>query len=212
MITDKQPRARKSLKKRKTTRKATPIKPKMETKTMENPTEIEVKEPEARIVPPPTQSEVDALPEVVIPPNVSVKSAARRERVPLGAPRLKLSAPERPGYKRRWINDVGGRPEQAEAGGYEFVTDTGLQIGETAVGSGNQDLGSRVSRIVGTLPNGQPKRAYLMEIREEFYENDQKEKQQRLDKIDDQIRGGTFNPDNDNDTKRYVPTAGISLK
>jgi hypothetical protein len=141
-----------------------------------------------------------------------VKSRERKERVPFGMARLKLTAPERPGYRRRWVNDVGGALEQAEAGWYGFVFDTGQQIGETAIGSGNQDLGSRVSRIVGTLPNGQPQRAYLMEIEEVYYQQDQKSKQQRLDKIDAQIREGTINPDNDNDMKRYIPSEGISVK
>ena len=142
----------------------------------------------------------------------SVKSAARKERVPFGVARLKLSAPVHPGYKRRWVNDTGGRTEQAEAGGYEFVTDTGLQIGETAVGSGNQDLGSRVSRIVGTMPDGKPQRAYLMEIKDEFYYEDQREKQKKLDVTDNQIRKGSYNPDGDKDTNRYIPSEGISIK
>lgn len=140
------------------------------------------------------------------------KSAARKERIPLGRTRLKLTAPKRPGFHRHWINDVGGRLEEAQSGGYQFVMDEGLKIGETALGSGNQDLGNCVSRIVGTLPDGKPQRAYLMEIEEEYYQQDQVEKQKRLDVIDAQIKGGTFNPENDNDMKRYVPSEGISIK
>jgi len=200
---------RKTLKKRKT-RKVVQKKPVTEDKIVKT----------AQIVRPPEESFASAMGAATLPPDpetkgpasVPTKSNARKERVPFGAARLRLTAPQRPGYKRRWVNDVGGALEQAQDGWYEFVTDDGLKIGETAVGSGNQDLGSRVSRIVGTLRNGQPQRAYLMEIKDEYYQEDQETKQKRLDVTDNQIRGGTFNPDNDNDMKRYVPAEGISVK
>lgn len=191
---------RKNLKTRKP-RKAVQPKPATEEKIVE--TQIAAAEPLEET------SVVETKPAEEIKP---VKSAARKERIPLGRTRLKLTAPKRPGFHRHWINDVGGRLEEAENGSYKFVTDDGLKVGETALGSGNQDLGSRVSRIVGRAEDGKPIRAYLMEIEEEYYQQDQREKQKRLDVIDAQIRGGTFNPDNDNDMNRYVPSEGISIK
>lgn len=136
----------------------------------------------------------------------------RRERVPFGGTRLKLSFPEKPGKVRRWVNDVGGRPTLAEQGGYEFVTDDGVQVGTTAVGSGNQDLGSRVSRIVGKNADGSPMRAYLMEIDKDLYDEDQAKKQKPLDAVDDQIRRGVVSGGIGPQDKAYIPTEGITYK
>lgn len=134
----------------------------------------------------------------------------RKERIPLGTVRQKLSAPSVDGKVRRWINDDGGRIPMAEQGGYEFVTDDGLKIGETNLGSGNQDLGSRVSRIVGTKANGEPLRAYLMEIDKDSYDEDQAAKAAKIKETDDQIRHG--NIERKPDDGRYVPRDGINYK
>lgn len=139
------------------------------------------------------------------------KKAARRERVPFGGARMKLSFAEKEGKVRRWINDVGGRCQLAEEGGYNFIHDEGEKIGDTAIGSGNQDLGTRVSRVVGTNPDGSPQRAYLMEIDKDLYEEDQAEKQERLDVIDAQIRGGNYEGRVGQDG-RYIPKEGITYK
>ena len=142
---------------------------------------------------------------------VKAVKKARKERVPFGGSRTKLSFPEAAGKVRRWINDVGGRCQLAEEGGYDFVSDEGQKIGDTAIGSGNQDLGSRVSRIVGTMPDGSPQRAYLMEIDKDLYDEDQTEKQRKLDVIDAQIRGGNVEGRVGQDG-RYIPKEGITYR
>lgn len=156
------------------------------------------------------EPEAQKVPEVQMSPVPEVKKA-RRERVPFGGSRMKLSFPDNPGKQRRWVNDVGGRCELAEQGGYDFVTDEGTKIGDTAVGSGNQDLGSRISRVVGTNPDGSPMRAFLMEIDKDLFESDRNEKQKRLDVIDAQIRGGNVEGRVGQDG-RYIPNEGITYK
>ena len=141
----------------------------------------------------------------------TIKKPGRKERVPFGGARLKLSVPAKEGKVRRWINDVGGRCQLAEGGGYEFVTDDGLKIGDTNIGSGNQSLGSRVSRIVGTQADGKAMTAFLMEIDEELYKEDQEEKQKKIDLIDEQIQRGNIEGQVGRDG-RYVPKEGISYK
>jgi hypothetical protein len=133
----------------------------------------------------------------------------RRKRVPLSGMRSKLSAPQREGYVRRWFNDTGGRLMDAENAGYEFVTDTGLQIGDPGT-DGNQDTGSRVSKVVDRQENGQPMRAYLMEIKKEWYDEDQKNKQKQVDRVDEAIMGG--NHENSLGARGYVPKGGIKYK
>ena len=140
-----------------------------------------------------------------------IKKPGRKERIPFGAARQKLSVASKEGKVRRWVNDVGGRCQLAGDGGYEFVTDDDLKIGETSIGSGNQALGSRVSRIVGTQPDGSPLVAFLMEIDEEFYKEDQEEKQKKIDLVDAQIQRGNIEGHVGRDG-RYIPKEGITYK
>jgi len=96
----------------------------------------------------------------------------RPERVPLGT-RNVLTAPKRPGYVRRFVNDEPGRIQQFEAAGYSVVKED-VQVGDPKAGK-NLKPGSGVS-----LPVGGGTDAVLMEIKEEFYKEDQKAKQDRI--------------------------------
>lgn len=99
-----------------------------------------------------------------------------RERIPFGVPRSRLSViGSIPGYTLGWINDTGGRIEEAQLGGYEFVkrNEIKLAVGmDGDVTPHNSDLGDRISMIVGMQGNrtNEPLRAYLMKIRNEYRE------------------------------------------
>lgn len=139
------------------------------------------------------------------------KSEERKQRVPLGNMRTKLNVPENPGKVRRWINDeTNGRISNALNGGYSFVQDPNLQVGDFDVNSGNRDIGTMVSRVVGTREDGQPLRAYLMEIDKELYDEDQLSKLERVKEIDSQIKRGQVSREADD--QRYVPKNGISIE
>lgn len=135
---------------------------------------------------------------------LSREATGRSTRVPLGVARSKLSVPVRPGYVRRWVNDTEGRLQQAQQGGYEFSTDQSLQIGSPDIDNENRDLGARVSRVVDKS-TGQ--KAYLMEIKEEFYQEDQAMKQKAVKAKDDLIKHGKL----DDDDSRYVPDKGRGI-
>lgn len=127
----------------------------------------------------------------------------RKRRTPLGAMRQKLSYPQRPGYVRRWVNDHRGRLKSALEGDWAFV---------------EEDQGGRkvrVSRMVGTKEDGSPMMAFCMEIRQEFYDEDQAEKQEPLDDFDAQLRRGVANPRQTTDADRgqfYTPKDGTSIE
>lgn len=127
----------------------------------------------------------------------------RRQRVPLGTARLKLEAEKRHGHVRRWINDYRNRLHQAQEAGYAFVEETDAE-----------GRNMRRSVQVGTREDGQPMLAYLMEIRQEFYDEDQAAKQKSVDAIDNAIRRGT--PQGADAQKEshafYVPAEGISMR
>jgi len=138
---------------------------------------------------------------------------ARKERVPLGTLRRKMSIPEGLIPKNkvgRWVNDKSGRLQAAQEGGYDFIDDPLAKIGE---GPENQrdNLGTKVSRIVGTKEDGSPLRAYLMAINKSLYDADQREKNKRLDEIDAAIQRGNVEGEVGQDG-RYIPSSGISIR
>ena len=141
------------------------------------------------------------------------ESNPRAERIPVGVPRLKLNADSRAGYVRRWVNDNGVRLEDFRKGGYEFVTDP-TRVGDAGASdiTSRDGIDSRVSRVVGQRDDGGPLRAYLMEIRQDWYDEDQLAKQKNIDEQEAQMERGEDGqggaPGRDG---RYVPREGISI-
>lgn len=113
-------------------------------------------------------------------------------RIPPGQPRLKLKTN---GLKK---NERGyyAKPEQFEellAGGYQFVSKDGIEVGTDK--TGNTDLGSLVSLSAGSDGS----RLYLMKIRKDWYEENQRIKQKQITDHENQM----LNPgENQN---QYVP-------
>lgn len=129
------------------------------------------------------------------------RTEPRARRVPLGVPSLKMAAEQRAGYHRHWMNDHKNRIHAAEQAGYQFVSEI----------VDGRDM--RVSRRVGTHEDGSPLLAYLMEIRREFYDEDQAAKQAQVDEIDAAIM--RRNEPNDAEGDRagfYTPTEGTSMR
>ena len=141
----------------------------------------------ARNAPPPPAAEMQS--------NESPRMANGKKRLPLGQRKARLAYEKRPGYVRRWLNDEPGRIFDAENGGYAKVIDP--------------TSGQPVHRIVGVAKAGGGLVAYLMEIPEEFYNEDFLLKQIPLNEVDKQIKSGTHNLEDDD--KRYVPTTGIKI-
>lgn len=130
--------------------------------------------------------------------------AGDKKRVPFGIPRTKLSvAYEIPGYHLHIINDTPGRIYQAQQGGYEFVQ-------PDEVGMEDNGDGKVIFTAVGKGDDGSAYDAYLMKIRLDWYEEDQKQIDSIQDGYDDAIRRGTLEQKpSDN---RYIPKDGVSLK
>lgn len=135
------------------------------------------------------------------------RESSSRKRVPLGGHRQKLQVNAREGYKRRWINDKEGRLLNAENGGYLFVEDPTLQVGDADLKNEETGVGSRVRRLVGSHKDGSPMYAYLMEIKEEWYEQDQADKQKAIDEVEDAIKRGNVDGGIEA-SERYTPKGG----
>lgn len=111
------------------------------------------------------------------------KETGRAERIPLGVRRQRLEAPQRAGFVRRWVNDWPGRLVAAKSAGYSFVY---IEA---------EEEGSRRSETVGVNEDGSPLLAYLMEIKESFYRQDQEAKENDIAAQESTIsRGATQGP------------------
>jgi hypothetical protein len=97
-----------------------------------------------------------------------------KKRVPLGQRNILSFEDQDKDYKYRIINDVGTRISKAEEGGYEFV-DSDKEIGDKFVGKAKK-FGKKVSMPVGNGVTG-----YLMRIKKDWYDTDQKEKMKVVD-------------------------------
>lgn len=130
----------------------------------------------------------------------------RAERVPLGTPQAKLDFSEyqRPGYQLRVINDKGDRMRRAEVAGWQFVEDKRERD--------EAGRGKRVTLTVGTKEDGAPLWAYLMEIRDEFYKEDQQAKQSAIDESEAAITSGNPAGESGETEKFYTPTEGASVR
>jgi len=107
---------------------------------------------------------------------MSAQRANRPQRTPLGR-RSRLTAEKRPGYVRRWVNDVEDRLERFRAAGYDFVS------------SQDPSEDGKESRRIKNVGGGA--KAYLMEIDEKFYREDQATKQQDVDAREAGLRPNT---------------------
>lgn len=100
--------------------------------------------------------------------------AGRPVRRPVSQ-RIVLSAPSRPGYVRRWVNDAEGRVKVFEEGGWSPVAnEAGLETADKSR-LAESSLGSVVTRHVGNNV-----RSVLMEIKKDFYDEDQAKKTENI--------------------------------
>ena len=107
----------------------------------------------------------------------------RRRRASVGGHAVKLAAPARPGFTRRWVNDTDNRIANVGELAYEHVTAPGLKT---------DDPSSRIARTVGTKANGEPLNAYLMETPDELYAEGVAEKEALNAQVDEAIRQGRY--------------------
>ena len=141
-----------------------------------------------------------------------VAAVAARKRIPMSVPRPKLSTPDLAGHHAHWVNDYPGRVLQAQDAGYLFVdkAEAAITSGDLAGGSigVGSDMGSRVSQVVGKNEDGSPLRAYLMKIPNQYYEEDQRDSQARVDNIHSAMKDGKQSVDGDG-SNRYVKSMNM---
>ena len=124
----------------------------------------------------------------------------RPTRKPFGSMDQKLAWPPIKGFHLHWFNDIPGRLDRAKEAGYEHVK--------------NAD-GENATRIVGVASEGGGLRAYLMKIPQEWYDEDMKLEQKRIDELDSDLQRGRVAGEgltkHDTAEKFYVGKEGIKI-
>lgn len=129
------------------------------------------------------------------PANPTATRVTEATRRPMSLPQLSLQVPDIPGYYLYWFLD--SQIDQALQAGYEFVEQEEVALNNRGVANdqtqdGNDDLGSRVSRVAGQSAGGtvQAQRLYLMKLRQEWRDKDVAALGERNEAIAAALRGG----------------------
>lgn len=129
------------------------------------------------------------------PANSRATRVTEATRRPMSLPQLSLQVPEISGYYLYWFLDT--QIEQAISAGYEFVERDEVSLNNRGVADdqtedGNDDLGSRVSRVAGQAAAGHvnAQRLYLMKLRQEWRDKDVAAMAARNESIAAALRGG----------------------
>jgi hypothetical protein len=141
-----------------------------------------------------TQDQKDAASKRMKEKNEAKKTAETRNKIrtPIGANRDITNVHDTPdGQVARWVNDDGGRIDKFIAAGYEFVE-------SAEMGSSNVD-GSHAQDGVVSKDMGKGVTAYLMNQNQEFYDEDQAEKQKIVDSTEDSMRKANVKKENSTD-------------
>jgi hypothetical protein len=104
------------------------------------------------------------------------RRVSRENRKPFGSQTQKLAYKKREGYHHHWFNDVPGRIAAAKEAGYTHVIDETTQ--------------KPIQMVVGTTQQGGPLTGFLMEIPEEWFQEDMQKQQDAVDEKEETIRRG----------------------
>jgi len=101
--------------------------------------------------------------------------SGRPQRVPVGTRNVLTVAGKDPNYEYRIINDTGDRVQEFVDAGYELVSDDSVKVGDKRVNKASSE-GS-----IAQLSVGQGQKAIVVRIKKEWYQEDQKKKQDKVD-------------------------------
>ena len=105
------------------------------------------------------------------------KRTPRRSKINGARQRLRVAGKE-PGYAYRIVNDIDDRISEFQEDGWEIVSDNKVKIGDKRVSNPTAEGTPKQISVGGGV------KAYLMRIKEEFYNEDQATKAEHLDKLE----------------------------
>lgn len=112
-------------------------------------------------------------------PEKTLATKRTKRRTPIQGGRNVLTVQgKEPGFVYRVVNDDGDRVSQFEAQGYEIVTDSNIKVGDRRVANPTK------SGSPNEVSVGGGKKAFVMRIPQEFYDEDQAAKQAYVDETE----------------------------
>lgn len=109
-------------------------------------------------------------------------SVQRPKRTPINGRNILTVVGKEDGYMYRFVNNTGDRVQQFIEAGYELVDADKVQVGDRRVAQATPE-GSKAQVSVG---NGD--KAFLMRIKQEWYQEDQAAKQVQVDELEKSIK------------------------
>lgn len=113
---------------------------------------------------------------------ISKAPAGRVTRTPVGQRNILTVKGKDPNYEYRIVNDVEDRIAQFQDAGYELVPDEAVDVGDKRASQGSS-IGSKKLFSVG-----QGVKAYVMRIKKEWFDEDQRAKQRQVDAQESSIK------------------------
>jgi len=101
--------------------------------------------------------------------------AGRVQRTPIGKRNILTVAGKDANYQYRIINDSGDRVQEFLEAGYELVKEDSVKVGDKRVNKASAE-GS-----VSQISVGQGQKAFVVRIKKEWYDEDQRAKQDHVD-------------------------------
>lgn len=112
----------------------------------------------------------------------NTSASARPRRTPIGQRNVLSVEGKEPGYRYRVVNDTGDRVAQFLNAGYELVDAASVRIGDKRV----QQTSAEGTKAQVSVGNGT--KAYVMRIKEEYYKEDQDQKQAHVNRLEESIK------------------------
>lgn len=131
--------------------------------------------------------------------NTATPKPQRRRRASTGGLGLKLDAPQRDGFVRRWVNGDPLRIARMEELGYSRVSDP---AGEGKART--EGMGTRITRHAGRDEDGKPFQAVLMETPVELHAEGEADKESGRKTFEETIRRGLKTEDTPDGA--YIPS------
>lgn len=100
----------------------------------------------------------------------------------------KMDVLERPGFRRRWVNDVPGRIHKFKLAGWSFADPSTVGEQFELLHHESKEFDASVIRmLVNKNPDAASRYAYLMEIPSEWFEEAKRDKMKKVDRTEEQI-------------------------
>ena len=110
--------------------------------------------------------------------SIAKSPRGRTSRSPVNQRNILSVKGKEPGYVYRIVNDTGDRIQMFEEAGYELVDASAVTVGDKRINKSSPE-GTKAQVSVGS-----GEKAFVMRIREDWYDEDQQAKQAHIDELE----------------------------